>query len=171
MSTTSAARKAPAKRLPAKAPAKAAPAKKAVAKKAPAKKATAPAAEKKTYTATARSGQVVFRQATTEMAFAVDVAEPDGTSAKAKAGRIWGLFATKEAATAAAERANALGHDAIITTCKAVLTMGLFGPSQRDRREPEPRWKVERERKARREAHQAQIEQAVEGGCGDCDDD
>lgn len=46
--------------------------------------------------------------------------------------------------------------------------MGMFAYREP---KPTPRWKVERERKARHEARMAQIEAAVDGCCGDCDGD
>ena len=77
-------------------------------------------AEKRFYTATARSGQVVKRQFATEVKWAVDVAEPEGRTPRAVAGRIWQLFGTKEAAQAYADKLNGQGLDAIVVEAEAV---------------------------------------------------
>ena len=56
------------------------------------------------------------RQSSQLMSHAVDVAEPDATSAKAKAGRIWAMFASEEAAKAWAAKKVAEGYKAIVVT-------------------------------------------------------
>jgi hypothetical protein len=117
-STSTGLRRARKEQAAAKAPAKKVAAK--VAAKAPAKKATAPVGDKVTYAATGRGGAVRTTQSATPMLFAVDVSEPKSTNARAKAGRVWGFFATKDQADKAAARANAAGNQAIVVAAKAV---------------------------------------------------
>jgi hypothetical protein len=50
----------------------------------------------------------------------VDVADPDGRSARAKAGQIWAMFATKEQAEKWAEEKAAEGLDAIVVEAQEV---------------------------------------------------
>jgi len=60
----------------------------------------------------------VFRSFTTVMTHAIDVADKDGKTERARTGQIWQLFATKEAAEKAAERPNSRGYDVIVTTAE-----------------------------------------------------
>jgi hypothetical protein len=60
----------------------------------------------------------VFRSFTTVMTHAIDVADKDGKTERARTGQNWQLFATKEAAEKAAERLNSRGYDAIVTTAE-----------------------------------------------------
>ncbi len=105
-------------------PAPAAPAKKvAPAKKAPAKKVAEKKVEKTTFTATAtgRAGVTNTRTFTTEMHWAVDVAEPHSTNPRAVKGRVWGFFVDKAKAETAAAKLNATGkYDAIVVAAKSV---------------------------------------------------
>jgi DNA-binding protein HU-beta len=98
-----------------RAPAKSAPA----AKTAPAKKVEKATGPKRTYTATGRCGAVRTTQSTVVMSHAVDVAD-SATSAKAKAGQIWGFFSSAEAAQKAADRAVAKGYDAKVVPAQLV---------------------------------------------------
>jgi|ERR1700677_983791 hypothetical protein len=99
-----------------RAPAKSAPA----AKTAPAKKVEKATGPKRTYTATGRCGAVRTTQSTVVMSHAVDVADDSATSAKAKAGQIWGFFSSAEAAQKAADRAVAKGYDAKVVPAQLV---------------------------------------------------
>lgn len=60
----------------------------------------------------------MFRSFTTVMTHAIDVADKDGKTERARTGQIWQLFATKEAAENAAERLNSRGYDVIVTTAE-----------------------------------------------------
>jgi hypothetical protein len=110
---TMAERRAPAKKAPA---VKSAPA----AKTTPAKKVEKATGPKRTYTATGRCGAVRTTQSTVVMSHAVDVADDSATSAKAKAGQIWGFFSSAEAAQKAADRAVAKGYDAKVVPAQLV---------------------------------------------------
>jgi Tfp pilus tip-associated adhesin PilY1 len=93
----------------AKAPAK------TTATRTPAKKAAEPK-EGKTYlaAATGRGGKTNVRKVPGPVAFAVDVADPDGRTPAAKAGLIYRFFNTEDAATKFVDRKPADGLDAII---------------------------------------------------------
>jgi hypothetical protein len=113
------AEQAKAKAAATKTAVKPAPAKKAAAK-APAKKVEKATGPKRTYTATGRCGAVRTTQSTVVMSHAVDVADDSATSAKAKAGQIWGFFSSAEAAQKAADRAVAKGYDAKVVPAQLV---------------------------------------------------
>jgi hypothetical protein len=87
------------------------------AKAAPAK-ATTPKTpvEKKTFTATGRSGQAVYRQFAATMTHAIDVADPKSTKPLAKAGQIWAFYSNAEKAKVAADKLIAKGFDVKIVT-------------------------------------------------------
>ncbi len=86
--------------------------------KAEPKKATEAKAEPKPFTATGRGGKVNVRKFTTEMKFAVDVADPDAKTEAGRKGLIWSFHPSKEAAEKARERYAEKGLDAVITEAK-----------------------------------------------------
>jgi hypothetical protein len=108
LTSTEAGKAVAAKRRKATTPAKA-------AAKATTKTPKAPV-EKKTYTATGRSGQAVYRQFAGEMKFAIDVADPKATKPLARAGQIWQMYATEAQAVTAAGKLTAKGYDVVVTS-------------------------------------------------------
>jgi hypothetical protein len=56
------------------------------------------------YTAQGRSGQSVYRAFPTEMRYAVDVADKDGRTERARTGQIWKFFTSEDRAQKWAEK-------------------------------------------------------------------